>query len=672
MKKNTIIWGVAGILIVIAVLFATGIFSVLDTFDNCRIVKEGDVCSDYTECLYDLERDISCIKGYEDKTPIYNTSIDLFEDEVVDGEKESCVPDYGYDNCFKTYGSDVWAELHYTNFPATYYEEDDVYYANPDGYFSFKLKTNNDDVHLYYLDGFNGFTFGNGLLLGEYIFVINQNEYSQNFDINTYIPDYGMYPARFISSHDGGFYSMGYYAGGLLLKSDVQCVSDIDCGTYEYCDNDNPYETQCSELFCEYDEQVRDHKCIKLSIPSLCQNADIFDLYDCANYLNDYIDILEGEIDDLIIQINQLEITIEEKIELINQLNLQIDDVTIAINTLNLTIQENILLIESLELTVSEQAELINNLELTVEEQAQIILGLQDTIEGQALLISQLELTYEENALLIAEMELTIEENAQLISELEYAIENAVELISQLELTVEEQALLISELQLTVEEQAQLISELQLTVEQQAQLILELELTIEQQAQLISELELTVEQQAQLISQLELTIEEQAQLISELRVSILEKIQIINGLELTIEENLKLIQNMYVKINELGEIIAGLEISIEEQANLIESLGLTIEENIELIDSMELTIEENIELIKHLKFTITEKQALVVVLADDLYDIEIYSKRLELENHELIELYENVQKEDMIRTSLLVGGVIALLGVLYYYVRKKK
>lgn len=57
--------------VLIASLFFSGVLSTtqiedqVDGFDNCRIILDGDVCAQYTECVYDSERDLSCVTGYE-------------------------------------------------------------------------------------------------------------------------------------------------------------------------------------------------------------------------------------------------------------------------------------------------------------------------------------------------------------------------------------------------------------------------------------------------------------------------------------------------------------------------------------------------------------------------------------------------------------------------------
>ena len=75
MKKNNI-YGILIALVIITIvgLSLGGSQSTIDNIvssdlDNCRIVLEGDVCSDYTDCGYDSARKTSCIKGYEIKTP---------------------------------------------------------------------------------------------------------------------------------------------------------------------------------------------------------------------------------------------------------------------------------------------------------------------------------------------------------------------------------------------------------------------------------------------------------------------------------------------------------------------------------------------------------------------------------------------------------------------------
>jgi len=73
MNKNSkyIIGAIVILLISTLIYFGNSSFSIIDQNDNinnCRFVKENNVCKLYTECSYDSNRDISCIKGYEIKS----------------------------------------------------------------------------------------------------------------------------------------------------------------------------------------------------------------------------------------------------------------------------------------------------------------------------------------------------------------------------------------------------------------------------------------------------------------------------------------------------------------------------------------------------------------------------------------------------------------------------
>ena len=69
--KKYVITGIAVLLIALAVYFSSSLLSVIgeptysDTFDECRFVKPGNVCTEYTGCVYSTSLQASCIKGYE-------------------------------------------------------------------------------------------------------------------------------------------------------------------------------------------------------------------------------------------------------------------------------------------------------------------------------------------------------------------------------------------------------------------------------------------------------------------------------------------------------------------------------------------------------------------------------------------------------------------------------
>lgn len=75
--------------VLIASLFFSGVLSTaqiedqVDGFDNCRVILDGGVCAQYTECVYDSERDLSCVTGYE-KVNVSKGEATINEDKTGD------------------------------------------------------------------------------------------------------------------------------------------------------------------------------------------------------------------------------------------------------------------------------------------------------------------------------------------------------------------------------------------------------------------------------------------------------------------------------------------------------------------------------------------------------------------------------------------------------------
>ncbi len=682
MKKNTIIWGVAGILIVIAVLFATGIFSVVDTFDNCRIVKEGDVCSDYTECVYSSELDASCIKGYEDKTPIFDYSFQ--GEEVLLGDKggyKYCTPDTGFTHCWIAVDTRDGVEYDFIkmqyNVKCGLYNEI-VYITSGDRYQVTKFNDEKIDTFV------TGWEYWDGVLGSEGIedFTMHNWEGDQNL-INIRLRPEEIKPMIvFWSSieydEDFGGGGMGVGAGLSNLNynvklSELECTLDSNCGENQFCNNTNPYLTHCQDIDCRNGEIIN-HICIPLNYPQHCmENSANISWSVCSTYLKNYIVYLDGLKEDKLEEIALLQITLDEKLEIISQLELELSDLIEIQEQLELTIEEQALLISSLELTIEEQVQYINQLELTIEEQIELIDSLELTIEQNALLISNLEISIEEQAEIILGLTNTIDEQEIYIAELYEILGPYAEIIKSLQLTISEQSELISGLELTISEQSELISQLELTVEEQAQLIDGLELTVEEQAQLISELELTVEEQAELILQLELTVQEQSELISELEIDLSQKILLIGILQSEIDGQIDLISRLEVEIHDLGFIIKGLKFTWREQAQIIKNLELTISEQAELISELGLTIEEQVKLIEALELGIDDANELIIELSSDIDEVRTYANALVYSNQDLENLIQDYESESNMRAVILVsvaGGLIVLIYI--FYKRSKK
>ena len=75
------------LLLIIGGIIASGFFvttfSTIDeqiAFGDCKFIKDGDVCSQYTRCVYEPNRDLSCIKGYR----VVNASVGEMEIDTAD------------------------------------------------------------------------------------------------------------------------------------------------------------------------------------------------------------------------------------------------------------------------------------------------------------------------------------------------------------------------------------------------------------------------------------------------------------------------------------------------------------------------------------------------------------------------------------------------------------
>ena len=67
-NKNALVVVLFFVFIGIMIFITSGLFSSITdigTIDKCRIVIDGSVCDDYTQCTYLNDRDVSCITGYK-------------------------------------------------------------------------------------------------------------------------------------------------------------------------------------------------------------------------------------------------------------------------------------------------------------------------------------------------------------------------------------------------------------------------------------------------------------------------------------------------------------------------------------------------------------------------------------------------------------------------------
>lgn len=280
------------------------------------------------------------------------------------------------------------------------------------------------------------------------------------------------------------------------LTSDVI----IDCQEEAY----NPLTDTCDKLF--------------VIVPSICLDNEIYDIDSCASWLIDYINGYEGQLDEQLQIIADIEYTIQQKIELIAQLNLERDEQFTLIAQLEMTLQEQIEVISTFEMTITEQADYINQLQLNIAEQAVIIESLSLNLAQKAILVNQLTATTEEQASLISQMELSFAEQAGIISELGLTIEQDALLISELTPLTQAQAIIISNMGLTLDEQSELIDAMNLNLEDQVIIIANLRLSESEQQRIIDQLTLTIIEQDELILKLqEYDITEQPPLEEEVK-----------------------------------------------------------------------------------------------------------------------------------------------------------
>lgn len=482
----------------------------------------------------------------------------------------------------------------------------------------------------------------------------------------------------------------------IIKECSYDCNTKSDCGTdgyigSTYCKENNVYQMfrtySCSNYDCSYDDadtlkETCDYGCSSgVCITGECNIGDekcegpVY--YTCSNQLwvsqgeivdkcgvsctendiiladdvyyicvggiykpvLDVVELTQGELQELLDLIYQLNATIEEKARIIDDLTTNLEGQIIMIENLELTIQDKAYIIDELETTLSGQVVLINQLELNIQEKTIIIQGLTSNIEEQADIISALELTLSDQAAIILNLGLTVSEQVDIITALELTISGQAEIINNMNLQVSQQAEIIQGLEINLQQKINLINQLEISNQNQQILINQmvaefseqeiiisqltgiitedaayigtLELAVSDLAGLIDEYGYTISEQAQLIEELELSVTEAGQLISQLELTTLEQAELISQLHLSITEQAHLIEALNLKIQDDAEIIANLELSLEEEARLIEELHLTLEEEAIIIDELKLSLEDERELVTELRKNIEEQQELL-------------------------------------------------------------
>lgn len=266
------------------------------------------------------------------------------------------------------------------------------------------------------------------------------------------------------------------------------CSVNSDCGSNQYCNVVNSYERVCEQLVCEGEEVVRDHQCVSVEVPDLCQEEGISDLAECQDYLNTYLAIIEGDLSDKVAVINSLELELADKQQFIFDLEASVAEKAFVINSLELTLEEQADTIQQLTVLREEQAAYIQELTLNVEEQAALINSLTANLAEKAFLVSQLSAENERQAELIAEMEVSFENQGAILDALGKELADDARIIGLLSDKVDDQARILSGMQRTVEEQQSLIAVLRLSLEDEERLTAELSGLVSEQRVLIERL----------------------------------------------------------------------------------------------------------------------------------------------------------------------------------------
>ncbi len=385
LDRTLISIAVIGILLIFAGLFfSDGLNITAQEFDDCRIIKPGNVCDDYFDCYYSSNEDASCINGYEDKTIDYDNVEILFSSP--DEKKQSTCYESGYDWCYK---SDV----------------DSVFIAGDNIPYFVDSVTSRKYLYNSFFD------VKAGLSSAGYVYDLNENQISCNnngcfnvvhsfdfmttLDLRKYANEntYKIKPSivAFEGDPDDSDYYYAYasWSENFYIPSQ-KCFSDADCMNDDYCNKNYPFETYCSKVSCTY--EVINHVCTSYRFPNLCTSAGITEYPPCVTYLKDYADDLSAQLPDLIEQIDQLELDIADKQDIINTLTSDFNDLKEEFSSLQLTTQQQAGIIFWLRVTQNQQAQLIDSLNITIQEKAEIIYLLEATSQEKQDIIDALNL----------------------------------------------------------------------------------------------------------------------------------------------------------------------------------------------------------------------------------------------------------------------------------------
>jgi len=363
------------------------------------------------------------------------------------------------------------------------------------------------------------------------------------------------------------YWTANYYA------TTFECNFNADCAESEKCVfASSGISSTCDALECSFTDVIVDHKCVNAELPLVCSQIGISDIFDCRDYVIEFVDILTEDVNGQIELITELTSQRDEQLEIISELELTVGEYSAMIDAFELTVQDQAFYINELNLTVSEQSTFIDELEISVSEQSALIDALQSTVNDQVDIISDLNLNIVEQAEYIADLNLTVQDQVQIINALQQNIEDKLILVGLLVAENDFQADLINQMGLSLENQASIIDSLNLEVEDDASLINDLNLNINDQAEIITFLQITTQEKLDLIIDLELSLEEQGELIGELSLNIQEQQFIINGLSSNVEEQAAIIASMSVSADEQDELISSLSDNLADSEALIDEL----------------------------------------------------------------------------------------------------
>jgi hypothetical protein len=152
-----------------------------------------------------------------------------------------------------------------------------------------------------------------------------------------------------------------------------------------------------------------------------------------------------------------LEGSLADKIAYINALDASIEEKALIIAELSSIHEEQLVLIDSLELSIEEQSRLINALTTNLEFKSFLVAGLYAETEEQAALIAAMEVSFANQGAIIAGLNQTVAEDKALISALSDELVVQAAIIAGMNQGVERESELVASLRVTIDEQEELI-----------------------------------------------------------------------------------------------------------------------------------------------------------------------------------------------------------------------